>query len=538
MTLSTEIIHRICNLLVLGLPPKRPCRTSIRFNRAEHFRRTLWSLCLVSRRIGAIATEYLYKAVIFESTEQRERFKRTMTKKPDFRGYPQCMLLEDNIPLARVMKDLEYYFTLLHSICSIPTESYDRELSGLKLPALVSRDALSSHHFLRQMHAMLPRLQDTLIIYTFSSYPHPIPLYPNIEFFAKIASPPSFLGRKRLFRICLGRDMLWVKSSSGLRLCFQIRITSFVASKPRFQDLRYLNMENVVLYEFSSQRYALTEAFDEYGWWEWRGPENKLQSWIYRLKALHIKSAKVGSKRLPAIKHLGVLRQLLSGCKNLVELVWVSGDFQLPPHEDPASALMGLLRPLASRLRHLAIILSGSLHGPLNLSNFVSLVYLWAGIEVFTAQPRYSTTIAVQWGHQLCLLLPSNIRHLHLVYWDYTRLIPLYTRSEWLRSTVNVKRFNRFQAGVLRHIAACGCCIWGAQLLPPWFSSGLQYIATEGCRSVPKLMSINIVQPCPGILPSGRRGQLIEVQGLADAFASINVTFRAMITEDVDGFRY
>ncbi|KAI0858674.1 hypothetical protein F4860DRAFT_526888 [Xylaria cubensis] len=491
VTLPTEIIRNICDQLVpyvIATGTELPLRD-------EHqlCKHALWSLTLVSHRIGGIATELLYKNVVILSTKQMVCLFRTIYDKPEFRRYPRYLAnlvpLMDSGLQGEIEANIQRHCPLLPAGIAGSTQMHPRELNHLDSPELFSAKPLWTHEIIRYM-PYITRLAPSFIEDT------------DRTFFAE---PPKFLPfseESQTLRI------QWQASEglyemAGMGPLFQLYFPPYISNGCRMTDLRFLNLANVTGYEIDCF-YDVDTALGSHRLV--RSKKNRgFFSWLAKLKALNLGYSTVG---------LQFVGQLLAACPQLKKLTW---EFFWPWVEDPDSSdVESALHQTAGHLEELYFSLT-NLHGPISFRHFRALKLLSVGIEVLSSHSYESKRTGgdpVILETPLISLLPETLVHLTLVIEDYG-----YDQ----RSGGQMPSKSSY-----KDIITDGYVAHGRQLFPTWLADGLETLSCS-CQTMPNLRSITVIQPLHSILPADSSWK-IAVGDLIAKFSAAGVRFSTRIT--------
>ncbi|KAI8945497.1 hypothetical protein F4801DRAFT_597827 [Xylaria longipes] len=491
VTLPTEMICKICDHLVpdvivtgatLPLPDEH-----------QLCQRALWSLALVSDHVGGIATEFLYKNVVIQSTKQMVCLFRTISGKPNLRRHAHY--LANLVPLmdpglqAEIEADIQRHCPFLPAIVTSITKIYPRELYQLDSPELFSSKPLWTHEIVRYMH-------------------------PDEAFCAETPRPPPFSGEPRTLRMQLGPlKSIFEDEALGLPL-FQLYFTPFMSNGCRVTDLRFLNLANITSYKIYD---SCTDSLDVL-----LGPGGLVRSeknrgllcWLAQLKALDLGYSAINPR---------VIGQLLTACINLKELTW---DYcPWPCRQTDSSHVELALQQTAGRLEQLDLQLD-CLHGPISFRQFQALKILSVGIEVLTNYSREpertsddpATPSIVE--TPLASLLPNSLNRLTLL-------------SKSIRTRGNGRRRDAQTAAQLHYRDIMdGYVAHGRQLFPTWLADGLE-VFSGNCQAMPNLHSITVRQPFHGVLPVDHIRR-IEIGDLTAKFGAVGVRFSTELTTSED----
>ncbi|KAI0442390.1 hypothetical protein F4803DRAFT_575591 [Xylaria telfairii] len=337
MTLPMEMIRNIFDQLV---PDMIVTGTKLPLSDEHRIRQgALRNLTLVSHFIGGIATEFLYRNLVIESTEQMVCLFRTLCDKPELRRHTwfvaNLVTLMDSTIQEKIEADIERHFPTFPATVAGPSYIYPQELFHLDAKLLLSCNPLWTHEIIRYILAMLPRLKDTLITIRGGRHFLPNTVGPGITdkgFFAEPPNIPLPSGRPRTLRIQWDSNTLASRDQSiwGLTL-FQLYFNPYISDGCRVTDLRFLNQANVTSYEIQETSYYCLDQGPGRDCLAIKSEKNKgLLRWLAQLETLSL-----GSSDLHPVK----VSQLLGACSSLKKLTW-DPCLSLPPDSSGvASAL-------------------------------------------------------------------------------------------------------------------------------------------------------------------------------------------------------
>lgn len=160
--LPTEMIRNICDQLV---PDMIVTGTRLPLPNEHRLRqRALRNLTLVSHYIGDIATEFLYRTLVIQSTTQMVCFFRTICDKPDLRRHTffiaNFVPLMDSTLQGKIEADIERHFPTLPATVTGPSYIYPPELFQL-----------TPDIYFRTNHCGRTRSFGTSVSYTINQFP-------------------------------------------------------------------------------------------------------------------------------------------------------------------------------------------------------------------------------------------------------------------------------------------------------------------------------------------------------------------------------
>ncbi|KAI0455918.1 hypothetical protein F5B21DRAFT_502940 [Xylaria acuta] len=519
VTLPTEIIRNICDQLV---PDVIVTGTALPLpDEHQLCQRALWSLTLVSRHAREIATEFLYKNVVIQSTKQMVCLFRTICNRPELRGRPRY--LANLVPLMdsglqwKIEGDIQRHFPLFPAIVTSPTNIYPREMYQLGSSELFSFKPLWTHEIIRYMLIMLPRLED--ILTSIRSVQHGVPpaFSRDIDeaFFADTPSFPPFSDEPRTLRIQweLRKPLPGEDDEDIFGPLFQLYFAPYISNGCRVTDLRFLNLANVTSYKVEeSSSYGLDAVFGP-GRLARSGKNRGLLSWLAQLKTLDLGFSAIDPEKVG---------RLLAACPSLKKLRWEPFSWSWNNGQPPDSShVVSALKQTAGQLEELNLLLDG-LHGPISFRHFRALKVLSVGIEVLTNYSRGSertgddpaTSSIVE--TPLASLLPDNLNHLTLT---STNFRPKGSGRRRGTQTPPQLHYRDVMDGYVAH---------GRQLFPTWLADGLE-VFSRSCQAMSNFYSITVVQPFHNILPVDHIGR-IEVGNLTAGFGAAGVQFSTELT--------
>ncbi|KAI1126426.1 hypothetical protein F5Y10DRAFT_293821 [Nemania abortiva] len=465
--------------------------------------RALYNLTLVSRSIGEISTEYLYRNLVIKSTKEMVLLFRTLDKNLDLRKYPR--FLANLVPLMEAKfreemdENIRTHFPLLPNALAFP-----------------SGRPLWTHKIIERLLIILPHLEDVLtVIHCIpTEAPDPYRDQPDIAFFAPGSHSATHSGNQvaRTLRIqpewCVEPPGDWLSYESWLPL-FQLGFTPFSWNGCEVTDLRFLNMANVTAYEIhGSFCHGLGHFFGN----DWPDSENggaqsrQLLRWLARLEKLSL----INSNLYP--EEVG---RLLSCCSNLKKLCWlVDGQEILNEMDIYSSNVQEALQHGADHLEHITVRMN-FLRGPISFRSFRALRVLDVGIEVVTNFSPVLTTADEHEGLEnkcsmakdpLASLLPDSLVCLSV--WSHRLvLLKAHQDARWPLFVMN---------GWLDH---------SDELYQPWLADGLKAFAKDCQHLLPNLSRFTITQPIGMGDPNSVTCEtaLVEVNSLVDEFDAAGV---------------
>ncbi|KAI0474442.1 hypothetical protein F4859DRAFT_522065 [Xylaria cf. heliscus] len=517
MALPTEMLRNICAFLV---PEVIATGTKLPLPEEHQLRQgALWSLTLVSRGTRAIATEFLYKHLAIQSTEQMVCLFRTIVVQPDLRRYPQY--LANLVPLMKselqeeIEEDIQLHFPLLPSIVVDPTYLYPGEIYQTGSQESLSVNPLWTHEIIRHMVVMLPHLKDILTsIWGVAPRNPPAASETTLDeaFFADTPSFPPFSVGPRTLRLKWDvQDALYGGGPPAVGLTlFQLYFRPYISNGCRVTDLRFLNVPNVTNYEIEETSYWGTEEAFGPNYLERSAGNMGFLSWLAQIKTLCL-----GSSALSPVK----VGRLLAACPNLKVLTW--DPFISQANTFTAHDVELALGNAAGHLEQVNMILS-NLHGPISFRRLRKLQVLSVGIEVLTNHRRTSErtspnpTTPSMGNTPLASLLPNNLIRLIILSTDFR---PMGSRRRRGTQTPRKLLYRDVMDGYVADA-------W--QLYPTWLADGL-HVFSRSCQAMPNFRFITIIQPFPSILPLDYIKHIV-VGNLANAFDAVGVQLVTELT--------
>ncbi|KAI1756434.1 hypothetical protein F4782DRAFT_550236 [Xylaria castorea] len=508
VTLPTEIIRKICDQLV---PDKIDTHATLPLPDEHQLRqRGLWSLTLVSYRIGGIATEFLYKNMVIQSTKNMVCLFRTIYHKPDLRGHARYLAnlvpLMDSRLQEKIEADIQRHFPLLPTSVTNPIRVYPRELYQLDPPELFSCKPLWTHELIRHMRELCH-------LGVRNDWPPAFNEDTDQAFFTETLGFRLLSGGPRTLRIKLVGDTCRPGEGDLLGPLFQLYFTPYISNGCRVTDLRFLNLVNVTSYKITESSFNDLDAIFGPNHFVRSGRNRGFLSRLARLKALDLGFSTVDPQKVG---------QLLAACPNLKKLTWT---FSPMPPPDYSSHVELALQQTTGHLNILHLSLD-TLCGPISLRHFRALKVLLVGIEVLSNHSRRS-------GRTGDDPAPPSVVETPFVSLLPESLVDLTLMSANFRPRGSGRRRGTQTAAQLDYRDILdGYVAHGRQLFPTSLVDSLE-VFSRSCQAMPNFRSFTVIQPFHGILPVDSEWQ-IEVGDLTAGFGAAGVRFSTIITPSRD----